>query len=173
MLRNRKEPIVAGGSWDIPPAWFGASYLVAGCLFVLCGIRGKGADPDIGTIMGRCVIGGIGLLCAGLGAWMLHLRRMMLRLASMDQLCALLHADKEILAHSARERAILPRVISNGNPYYDPADFGDAALLLRPASPPDNPQDMLLRPASGAETPSDRLLRPMVEEQPQMNANRR
>jgi hypothetical protein len=53
-------------------------------------------------------------------------------------------------------KGIKPRMIINGEPYYDPTDLGDAATLLRTAAAPK--EDSLLRAAVTSTAESAHLL---------------
>jgi hypothetical protein len=83
----------------------------------------------------------------------------MLRLATSRQASAQLQMDEATLQQSAEARNIKPFCNVNGVDFYDMADFGEAAVLLRASSAP-APIEELLRPAANSETPTELLLRP-------------
>ena len=84
-----------------------------------------------------------------------RLRRDVLRLTPAAKLAARFGTDSLTLERLASERSILPRYNVNGTDYYDPDDFGDAAILLRPASVAED----LLRPVVGCAGATENLLR--------------
>lgn len=93
-------------------------------------------------------------LLLGFGVWAFRLRRKLMHLAGEDQLAERFGCDSERLRSVAEQQGILPRYNVNGRDYYEPADFGDAATLLRPAHNAD-----LLRPAAAGESKAENLLR--------------
>ncbi len=77
-------------------------------------------------------------------------------LATVEQASKDLQLGPEQIEEVISEQAIKPRVIINGQAYFDPADLGEAATLLRAAPPP--PDEELLRAAYAGPTDSDTLL---------------
>lgn len=78
----------------------------------------------------------------------------LLGLASEDEMSERAGIEVELLRNTLRGHGIHPRCMVDGRLLYDPADLGDAAILLRPAHNAD-----LLRPAAGAASEPDTLLR--------------
>jgi hypothetical protein len=107
------------------------------------------------------VMAGVGALCLGLAWWMKRHYEWLKRLATVEQVAAHVGVDREHLDRLAGGRAIKPRVIMDGTPYYDPADLGEVAVLLRASEAP--PDDLLLRPAPSARTEDSLLLQPASE----------
>lgn len=96
----------------------------------------------------------------GLVMLALYRRRQRMRLCSIDELAEQLSAPELTCLLLARERGIEPRCIINGREYFDLKDFGEAAILLRAAAEPAEPDGSLLRPAAGSEVDPASLLRP-------------
>lgn len=146
---NERGVPVLTGTWDLPPLGF--------CLlFLLLGGVGMSFAVWNGAL---CLLYGESHLVASLllllwggiyfanGAHLYRLRGQILRLASEEHLCQQLGLDGAAFQRAVQERDIRPRYDINGRAFYDPADFGDPALLLRPAAMAPTPPDRLLRRA--------------------------
>jgi hypothetical protein len=91
---------------------------------------------------------------------LLLLRWHILRLVPLAHVAEQLGVDEDALSDYAAGSGIGPRFRVNGRPLYDPADFGGAATLLRPArNPAEHPT--LLQPVGQTITSDDKLLRPL------------
>ena len=106
----------------------------------------------------------IGMTWTGIDAANVYnVRRRYGNLAGIVELAATAQTPELTYLLTTRERGIEPRCIIEGKEYFDVADFGDAAVLLRPAESPANPGPTLLRPAVGGATPGSSLLMPADE----------
>lgn len=102
----------------------------------------------------------LGLLHVGKGLRALWTARRIAPWVPADRLSSRLGLSLAELKRAAEARSIRPREVYRGVDFYAANDFLDASTtLLRPAAPPDKPEDVLLRPASNTETPPEQLLR--------------
>lgn len=143
--RKPRAPIVTGGAWDVPPDWLGATCVVTGMAAMALGLLPGEQARSAEGMLARFLFVTSGLFTLGLGAWMGWLRREMLAAVRLDELAGAHGVSVADLERALQDRGIAPRFISNGRPYYDPADIGDGALLVRPAELPD--AAVLVRPA--------------------------
>src|SRR5687767_4542518 len=83
-------------------------------------------------------------------------------LAMLEQASKDFGFEPQRIAVAIELKGIKPRMIINGEPYFDPTELDRAATLLRAAPPP--PDEELLRAAVSAPTDSATLLQPAVFE---------
>ena len=100
----------------------------------------------------------MGALFLGIACYMRRHYAWLKNLGTVEQVAADLEVDAEGLDRLAKGREIKPRVILDGVPYYNLSDLGEAALLLRAASP--NAEETLLRTAESSKTDDTTLLQP-------------
>ncbi len=136
---------MTGGAWDVPPDWLCVVCLLVGIVAVAVSLLSFGVERPIERLLPLYLFAACGAFCIGLGAWMSWLRRGLLRSVSLDDLAEQEHVDSALLRRALAQQGVEPAIVSNGHAYYDPAEIGDIALLLRPAGPPD--EATLLRPA--------------------------
>ncbi len=79
------------------------------------------------------------------------------RCVTVSELAEAAGLDEAAVTQELAGRGVLPRYVNSGVRYYDRADVGDAAILLRPAE--DTAAEVLLRPAED----SANLLRAAAE----------
>jgi hypothetical protein len=103
------------------------------------------------------VIGGSGLFLLGLAWWGEQFRRHVLSMASLEEAATKLGVGTEDVQRLISDYNVRPRIILNGEPVYDPADFTEHARLLRPSAAPVD--GGLLRPAGFSGMESETLLR--------------
>jgi hypothetical protein len=149
------------GSWDVPPVWFALCFLLLG-LAALGGAAtfSRWAAADVNAVVGAILLPVCGIGFGGAGLALLWLRRRLLRLAPLTDVAEKLGVGEEALSHYATDRDITPRFRVNGRLLYDPADFGSAATLLRPAQTPAE-HATLLKPVGQTVSSTEGLLRPV------------
>ncbi len=163
MLLPRHKPIsvvssVNGRPVDPPAYPFGLLFLIVGLGVAALGV--KGAPPlDITGFVPRLFETIVGSVFGLVGALLVYLRYLLPRCIAEADLCQRLGVTPASLSRLAEERNVQPRIVSNGQPYFDPVDFGDVVTLLRPAAPAD--ERALLRPAAGTAVGDRELLRPV------------
>lgn len=148
------------GSWDIPPFGFAIFFLVLGAIGI--GVALFNAVTSAVVTHTPWWVPLILLLWGGIyfahGVWLVRLRSVLSGLSTLEGIARRIGLDERRLRHMAEEDAICPQCIVNGSALYNPADFGDAATLLRPSAAP--AEKTLLRPAMGEDVSEDKLLRP-------------
>jgi hypothetical protein len=112
----------------------------------VCEMLGALATWALGVPVAPQVLGGVGLLHLGLAYGGVLFMRRFAALATAEQLATDLHVEPAELEELVSGSRVRPKAIINGEPHYDPADFGEAATLLRAARRPD---EELLRAAGG------------------------
>ncbi|HXG23742.1 MAG TPA: hypothetical protein VNJ09_04235 [Chthonomonadales bacterium] len=148
------------GSWDIPPLGFAIFFLVLGGIGI--GVALFNAVTWAVVTHTPWWVPVVLLLWGGIyfahGVWLIRLRNVLSGLSTFEEMAKLLSVDERRLRRMMEEDDICPQCIVNGNALYNPADFGDAATLLRPSAAP--AETILLRPAMGEDVSADKLLRP-------------
>lgn len=102
----------------------------------------------------------LGCIHLAISWWMKRHDAWLNGLATIREIAADIGVDPDQLdrwAAGFEAGQIKPRVILNGRPFYNPADFGEAGILLRAASAPAGEE--LLRSAESARTDDQLLLR--------------
>lgn len=118
-------------------------------LILVLGVSGGGSDwRTIGAVFGLVFV----VACTMFG----RAARLGRDLVSIDEAAERLGIQELSLLLDRRRCGIEPECIINGKEYYRLADLGDAAILLRPASPT---EETLLRPAGSADSAHESLLR--------------
>jgi len=159
---ERGVPVLTG-TWDAPPLGFCLFFLILGSVgiaFALwhgtLGLLSDGPPLTVAAFL---------LLWSGIyfanGVFLFRLRRRILRLSPAEDLCRQFGIEAAVFRRVVQERGIRPHYDINGRDFYDPADFGEGAVLLRPAPPP---SESLLRPLPLTSTPADQLLHPADHE---------
>lgn len=154
------------GSWNTVLKWVGIPFCVYGgfaaigliVILLTALITGKW-ESYFTTLSG---VAGIHAITFGAtGYWSLWMRRRIQALSPPDQASERLGISHEELQDLATERGIKPRMVINGEDFYDLADFDPALTLVRASQQPGTTSDTLLRPASSS-SPSnpEELLRP-------------
>jgi hypothetical protein len=143
--------------------WDGKTYGLkyGGWLLRAVGIGSIVASPvllTLGMTEAASIVGGVGLLHTGLSVWMLRLRDRIESMVPAESVAERLHMTPDEVDRFREQTGVKPRVIMNGQPMFDPSDFGDPARLLRAAGAPQN--DELLRPAGTTTSDSSLLVRP-------------
>lgn len=102
-----------------------------------------------------------GVIFGGLGLGFLRFYKKIKRLTSEKELCEQLMVDAEGLQKLAEQRNIKAKVKVNEEYLFDPNDFTEAGILLRPSiAPSTNPQELLRATNTSQSTKPDELLRP-------------
>lgn len=111
-----------------------------------------------GALEPAAVLIGVGALHSGIVYLMHRQLKRIGELATPQQAAHNLGLDPKELDRIIDSRAVLPRMIINGEPYFDPADMNDAATLLRASQTP-LPSE-LLRAAAMNPVDTAALLKP-------------
>jgi hypothetical protein len=109
--------------------------------------------------IGPAIMGAVGFIHLGLARWMKALHARLTGLLSIEEVAATTNVDNDALARWAAGQNLKPRAMINGEYLYDPADFGEAATLLRSADAP--AAETLLRTSESAATDNETLLHPI------------
>ena len=156
--RDDKGVHIWGG--QIGALKWGSRVLGAIGVSLLCGSTAAflfGAPPEA-----YAVFGGVGSIHTLLAYIMYRQRKRIGELASADQVSGDMGIDRERVEKLIEQHGIRPRMIINGEAFFDPADLGEAATLLRSA--PEPAPESLLRAAESTQGDSGTLLQPAESE---------
>ena len=137
-------------------AFTGAGTIIAGIASLLFGA----------PVEAPAVFALIGAIHSSIAYVMYRQKKRIEQLATPELAAADLGFSPEQIQDMVENEGIKPRMIINGEPYFDPTDLGQAATLLRTAASPGD--DSLLHPVSAVESGTAHLLKPA---EPESNRN--
>jgi hypothetical protein len=156
--RDDKGVHIWGG--QIGALKWGSRILGALGISLVCGSTAAyllGAPPEA-----YAVFGGVGGIHSLLAYIMYQQRKRIGELATADQVSREMGVAREEVEQAVMQQGIRPRMIINGEAFFDPADLGEAATLLRAA--PEPARESLLRAAALTPEDTQTLLQPASPE---------